>query len=154
MIDHTMGPQPAPRRPRPIARSPQQEQSLRNLTLVVYVLYGLSLVTGLPVLLALVLNYARLAESRGTLYDSHLRWLLRTFWWGLFWLLFGGTLLVAGMASGSIGASNAYVDHDYRVFGIVSFFLAAAVLFLDWLWVVTRLVRGLLNWNDHLAMPG
>ncbi len=154
MIDYTMGPQPAPPRRRPVVRSAQQEQSLRNLTLVVYLLYGLSLVTGLPVLLALVLNYARLTESRGSLYESHLRWTLRTFWWGLFWLVFGGALVVAGLASGSINAGNPYAVQDYRVFGIVCCILAAAVLFLDWLWIVTRLVRGVLNWNDHLAMPG
>ena len=153
MIDYTMGPQAAPPRRRPLVRSAQQEQSLRNLTLVVYLLYGLSLVTGVPVLLALVLNYARLTESRGSLYEGHLRWMLRTFWWGFFWLVFAGALLVAGLASGSISSWNPYAQ-DYRVFGAACYFLAAAVLFLDWLWIVTRLVRGVLNWNDHLAMPG
>jgi uncharacterized membrane protein len=152
MINYTMGPQSAP--PRPMPRTAQQEQSLRNLTLVAYLLYGLSLVTGVPVLLALVLNYARLSESRGSMYHSHLRWLLRTFWWGLFWGGVGLALLLAGVASGAAGASNPYLAQDYRVFGIFSGGTALLVLFADWLWIVTRLVRGILNWNDYRGMPG
>ena len=154
MIDYRMGPQPAPRRPLPIARSPEQEQSLRNVTLVVYLLYGVSMLTALPLLLAVVLNYARLDESRGSLYNTHLRWLLRTFWWGLFWSVLGICLMVTGLAAGSASVGPFDVSQGNRVFGIICWFTAAGVLFLDWLWILTRLVRGLLNWNDRLGMPG
>ena len=148
-----MGPQAAPVRPKP-AMTPQREHSLRNLTLVIYLLYGMSLVSGFPVLLALIFNYARLTQSQGSVYHSHFRWLLRTFWWGLFWSVLGLCLLVAGLASGSARGINVYADQELRVFSAFSAVIGVALLGLNWLWVAYRLIRGILNWNDREAMPG
>ncbi len=131
----------------------QQEEGLRRLVLVIYLIYGLSLFTGVPILLAVLLNYLRLGESRGTIYHSHLRWMLRSFWWSLFWLALGGALMVAGLASATTYAANEYVQRDLRLLGGWSSGIGLAVMGLNWLWVVSRMLRGLLNWNEHRRMP-
>ena len=40
---------------------------------------------GWPSVIAVVLNYVKRSEARGTWLDSHFRWQLRTFWFGLLW---------------------------------------------------------------------
>jgi uncharacterized membrane protein len=75
-------------------------RSLVVLTHVIYALHSLSLITGIigaatvvgafltgwPSLIAVILNYARRREARGTWLESHFRWQIRTFWFGLLWV--------------------------------------------------------------------
>ena len=44
-------------------------------------------VFGVPSLLAVILNYVKRDEVRGTWLESHFRWQIRTFWFTLVWLL-------------------------------------------------------------------
>ncbi len=144
MMEHTL------QRPSVTA---QQEHALRQLTLVIYLLYGLSLFTGLPALVALLLNYLKLTESRGTIYRSHLRWMLRSFWWGVAWTGLGWGMMALGAGSllGLIynGLEPAGLVRQFAGFSGVGM----VVLALNWIWLLSRLLRGLLNWNDHLRMP-
>ncbi len=145
-MEHTLH---RPARPEMTA---QREQSLRQLTLAMYLLYGFSLFTGLPVVVALMLNYVRLSESRGTIYHSHLRWALHTFWWGMAWTLLGWCMLALGAGSilnliyGGLEPSD-LVRHFAGFSGT-----GMVVLALNWLWLLSRLVRGLLNWNEYRRM--
>jgi uncharacterized membrane protein len=70
-------------------------------TQVIYGLHALSIVTGLisastvvgafligwPSIIAVILNYIKRGEARGTWLESHFRWQIRTFWFGLLWAL-------------------------------------------------------------------
>ena len=74
--------------------------SLVTLTHVIYGLHAFSLVTGIvgaativgafltgwPSIIAVVLNYVKRGEARGTWLESHFRWQIRTFWYGLLWV--------------------------------------------------------------------
>ena len=76
-----------------------RERSLVNWTTVIYALHALSLVTGIlgaatvvgafltgwPSIIAVILNYVKRGEARGTWLDSHFTWQIRTFWYGLLW---------------------------------------------------------------------
>ena len=42
---------------------------------------------GLPSIIAVIMNYARRAETRGTWLESHFRWQIRTFWFTWLWIL-------------------------------------------------------------------
>jgi uncharacterized membrane protein len=109
------------------AKTPEQLQSLRQLTLIVYILYGLSWFSGITWLIAIIINYVKREDVAGTLYESHFTWQIRTFWWGLLWSLLGALTLIVGV-------------------GFV-ILLAAAV------WTIYRWVKGLLYWNDRKPMP-
>lgn len=77
----------------------QAMQSLRSWTNVIYLLHATSIamgilstatiisafLTGWPSIIAVILNYVKRSEVRGTWLDSHFRWQIRTFWYGLLW---------------------------------------------------------------------
>jgi uncharacterized membrane protein len=82
------------------AADPSASNSLVGWTTVIYALHAFSLVagivtaasvvgaflTGWPSLLAVILNYVKRSEAQGTWIDSHFRWQIRTFWFGLLWV--------------------------------------------------------------------
>lgn len=77
--------------------------ALRRLSWILYGLYALSYFVGITAIVAVILNYLKREETRGTLYWSHFRWQIRTFWWSLLWMFvafitlpFGVGILVAG----------------------------------------------------------
>jgi uncharacterized membrane protein len=88
-------------------------------------------VFGVPSLLAVVLNYVRRSEVRGTVLDSHFRWQIRTFWFALFWIVVGVALFVT-----LIGIPLAFV-----VWGVAT------------LWVVYRVARGWMRLSRAEPMP-
>lgn len=100
--------------------------SLKQLTMITYILYGLSMFVGLTGIVAIVINYIKREEARGTIYESHFTWQIRTFWWGLLWAVIGFVTM----------------------FVLVGF----AILFANFVWCVYRLVKGFLNWNDGKPM--
>src|SRR5213594_914748 len=78
----------------------EPRESLITVTHVIYGLHAFSLVTGIitaatvvgafltgwPSIIAVILNYVKRSEARGTWLESHFRWQIRTFWWGLLWV--------------------------------------------------------------------
>jgi uncharacterized membrane protein len=87
--------------------------------------------TGWPSIIAVILNYVKRSDTRGTWLDSHFGWQIRTFWFALLWLVIAGLLAVT-------------------VIGIP----AAIVLMLGTgLWVGYRIVRGWLALLNNQAMP-
>ena len=101
-------------------------KSLRTLTQVVYVLYALSYFTGITAIVGIIINYIKKEEVAGTWLESHFRWQMRTFWFGLLWAV--------------IGALTAVI--------LVGF----AVLFANFCWIIYRIVKGWLNLNDDKPM--
>src|ERR671911_2241306 len=83
-------------------------QALVNVTNLVYALHALSLligvttaativgafVFGVPSIIAVVINYVKRGEARGTFLESHFRWQIRTFWFALLWCMVGGVLFL------------------------------------------------------------
>ena len=47
---------------------------------------ALHFVFGLPSIIAIVMNYLKRDEARGTWLESHFAWQRRTFWWALLWV--------------------------------------------------------------------
>ena len=103
----------------------RQMAPLVGWTHAIYALHALSLVIGIagaatvigsfligwPSLIAVILNYVKRGEVRGTWLDSHFRWQIRTFWFGLLAVLlcggfvlltFGLGLLLVGLPLGII----------------------------------------------------
>jgi len=92
----------------------EPRHSLVMVTHVIYALHGVSLVTGIvtavtvvgafltgwPSLLAVILNYVKRSEARGTWLESHFRWQIRTFWFGLLWVTLCLLFVVATLGIG------------------------------------------------------
>ena len=53
-----------------------------------------SFLTGWPSIIAVIVNYIKRDEVRGTFLDSHFSWQLRTFWYALLWVFVIGLLCI------------------------------------------------------------
>lgn len=105
---------------------PEKEKSLKTLTTAIYALYAASFVVGLSAIVAIVMNYVKKDDVAGTFLESHFRWQIRTFWFGLLW--------------GIIGVITMLV--------LVGWFVLAA----NAVWIIYRIVKGWLNLNDNKPM--
>jgi uncharacterized membrane protein len=98
----------------PAAHAAGMDRSLVNWTTLIYALHAFSLLTGIlgtatvisafltgwPSIIAVVLNYVKRGDVGGTWLDSHFRWQIRTFWYGLLWVVLCGLLVVLTLGLG------------------------------------------------------
>lgn len=120
-------------------------ESLVRLTHVIYGLHAFSalmgilgpafivtaFLTGWPSIIAVIINYVKRSETRGTYLDSHFGWQIRTFWYAVLWALIA-LLFIA------------------TVFGAV---IGVPLLLVLGLWVLYRIIRGWITLNDGRPMP-
>jgi uncharacterized membrane protein len=102
------------------------EQKLRTIATVVYALQAAGFFVGITWIVAVVIDYVKRDDTRGTWLESHYRWQIRTFWFGLLWGVIGGIL----------------------VFVLIGFIVLAA----DAIWIIYRIVKGWLNLVDGKPM--
>jgi uncharacterized membrane protein len=105
----------------------EKMKQLRTLTLAVYILYALSYFAGVTAIVGIIINYVKQEEVAGTWLESHFRWQIRTFWFGLLWAV--------------IGAATFF------------FLIGIPILFANFCWIIYRIVKGWLNLNDGKPMP-
>ena len=111
---------------------------------VVYALHTLAIVVGIagsatvigsfigsvPSIIAVILNYVKRGDARGTWVDSHYRWQIRTFWFALLWAIIGWIFI-------------------FTVIGVV---VGVPVLAALTLWLIYRIARGWLRLRDRRPM--
>lgn len=97
----------------PGTKSAAELSGLKTVTMAVYALQALSFFFFLPAVVALIINYVKRDDARGTVYESHFDWQIRTFWWGLLWTLVGIVLIVLGV--GLLVLAVVYVWAIYRI---------------------------------------
>jgi uncharacterized membrane protein len=121
-------------------------QGMVTLTHVMYGLHAFSAITGLmsaalvvtafltgwPSIIAVIMNYMKRSEARGTWLESHFRWQIRTFWFGLLWAGLCVLLVVATLGLGLLIV--------WLPLGLVG------------LWFVYRVARGWLRLVDRQPM--
>ena len=71
-----------------------KEQSLKTIATVVYALQAAGFFVGITWLVGVIVDYVKREDAVGTWLESHFRWQIRTFWWGLLWGVLGGILLL------------------------------------------------------------
>jgi uncharacterized membrane protein len=94
-----------------------------------------SFLFGWPSIVAVIINYVKRGDVRGTWLESHFSWQIRTFWYALLW-----AVLVA-----VISAPLTLV--------IVGFGTWVVGLFLLGVWAVYRIARGWLRLGREQPMP-
>ena len=100
--------------------------SLKTLTAVIYGLYALTIFSGVTAIVAVILNHIKMEETRGTWLESHFRWQIRTFWWGLLWFF--------------VGAATWIILIGWLVWGVAC------------IWFIYRIAYGWLKLNDGLPI--
>jgi uncharacterized membrane protein len=118
--------------------------SLVTVTHLVYGLHALSLligvttaativgafVFGVPSIIAVIINYVKRGEARGTFLESHFRWQIRTFWFAFLWNVIGAALFAT----------------------FVGIPLAVGVWLATGVWAIYRIARGWLALRDRKPM--
>ncbi|MCW9048668.1 MAG: hypothetical protein OQK46_11365 [Gammaproteobacteria bacterium] len=119
-----------------------------DLVSLTYIIYGLhffsafngvlssafiltAFLSGWPSIIAVILSYAKRSDVTGTYLQSHFDWVISTFWYALFWLII--SILLA-----------------LTFFGIpVAYFMVV----ITGIWVIYRIIRGVLSLLDKKEMP-
>lgn len=118
---------------------------LVNLTHVIYALHAMTVLTGLltpvlivtafltgwPSLLAVILNYVKRSDTRGTYLESHFSWQIRTFWFAVLWVVLSGLLVLT----------------------LIGIPVAVILASIAGIWVLYRVIRGWLRLNSRQTMP-
>jgi uncharacterized membrane protein len=129
-----------------VRHTDQAMQSLRTWTHVIYLLHASSLVIGIlgtativgtfllgwPSIIAVILNYVKRSDVRGTWLESHFRWQIRTFWYGLLWVSLCVVLVIVTLG-----------------IGLLIVWLPLAIVTI---WFIYRVVRGWLALADNRPM--
>jgi len=126
--------------------SAQSTDALVSWTQVIYALHAISLGIGIlgaasvvgafligwPSIVAVILNYVKQSDARGTWLESHFRWQIRTFWFGALWVALCMLFVVLTLGIG--------------------LFVVWIPLGLVALWFVYRVARGWLAVNSRRPM--
>ena len=121
-------------------------QALVNWTTIIYLLHALSLLmgiigtatvvgaflTGWPSIIAVILNYVKRGDVRDTWLESHFRWQIRTFWFGLLW----------------VGLCLLFIVFTLGI-GLLIVWLPLAIVTI---WFIYRIVRGWVRLRDRRPM--
>ena len=118
--------------------------SVLSVAHLVYALHTLAIVVGivgaatvigsfvgsLPSIVAVILNYVKRGDARGTWLASHYRWQIRTFWFTLLWALIGWALVIT----------------------IIGAVVGVPILIALTLWLMYRIGRGWLRLRNRRPM--
>ena len=122
------------------------QDSNRTLTLVLYVLYIIAIFSaGLLAVIALVINYIKRDDVRGSIFESHFTWQIRSFWWYLFWNIIAFVPFIFLFFTGE--NVNAFAG---VAIGATTFCLVAVGV--SWIWIVYRAIAGIIRLNDNQPM--
>ena len=90
---------------------------------------------GWPSIIAVILNYIKRSEVRGTYLESHFRWQIRTFWYALLWSVLSALVSVV------------------LTVVLIGFLLWPVLMFALGLWAIYRIARGWLALREGKPMP-
>jgi uncharacterized membrane protein len=87
--------------------------------------------TGWPSIIAVIINYVKRRDARGTYLESHFSWQIRTFWYALLWLVL--VILL--------------------IFTIIGIPIALILGVIVGAWVLYRILRGWVRLSNARPMP-
>lgn len=129
--------------------SREPDSSLVTVTHITYALHALGLAIGAfgaasvlgsflfgwPSIIAVIINYVKRGDARGTWLESHFTWQIRTFWFAMLW----------ACVIGIVGLVLAIV--------VVGIAIWVVGLFVLGIWAIYRIVRGWLALKDRRPVP-
>ena len=120
------------------------DPSLITIAHVVYALHAVSLIIGAmgaativgsflfgwPSIIAVIINYVKRSEARGTFLESHFRWQIATFWYALLWAML--SMLVSLLLTPVL----------------IGFLIWPLLMFALGIWAIYRVARGWLTLRE------
>jgi len=111
----------------------ERAKSAKTITTVVYALQAASFFLVITFLIAIIINYVKQGDVKGTWLESHFRWQIRTFWFYCLWIVVAIAIIVSAF--------------DHSTTGIV--FIGTLMIVANSIWVIYRIVKGWLYLMDN-----
>lgn len=102
---------------------PTEDANLRQYTMIVYIMYLASILIGITSIVGVIMAYIKRAEFAGSAYESHITYLIRTFW-----ISFIGSV---------IGALTSFLG------------IGLLILIAVGIWFIYRSIAGFIKFNDN-----
>jgi uncharacterized membrane protein len=102
------------------------ETAAQGVAQLVYILQAIGFFVGLTWIAGVMVNYVKQDQARGTWVESHFRWQIRTFWFGLLWSV--------------IGVLTTWILIGFVILGVA------------YIWLIYRVVKGWLYFNERKPM--
>jgi uncharacterized membrane protein len=94
-----------------------------------------SFIFGWPSIIAVIINYVKRGDARGTWLESHFTWQIRTFWFAMLWAIL---VFLIGLPLTLV---------------IVGFGIWAVGFFILGIWAIYRIVMGWSRLNGRRTVP-
>jgi uncharacterized membrane protein len=118
----------------------------RTLTLILYVLYIIAIFSaGILAIVALIINYIKRSDVKGSIFESHFTWQIRTFWWYLIWNIIAFVPFIFLFFT----ADNPEL---FTSVALAATSFCVAIIGIAWVWIAYRAIRGIIRLNDNQAM--
>jgi uncharacterized membrane protein len=138
----------------PITINAAPSDGMVKLTHLIYALHAFSIITGIigaativgmfltgwPSIIAVILNYVKQSDTKGTYLESHFRWQIRTFWFAVLWVLALVFLFLLSTVLLVI------------LVGALGYPIVFAGVFALSIWLIYRIAVGWLNLNKGKPM--
>lgn len=130
-------------------------QPLFIITTIIYALQAAPFVLlGITYIVAIIINYVKKGDVKGTWLESHFTWQRNTFWYSLLWAIIGTIttgfflemVVLLMMRLSIIG------DITGSFLNNIGGILVVFVFIADVIWAIYRVVKGWLNLNDKKKM--
>ncbi len=94
-----------------------------------------SFIFGWPSIIAVIINYVKRGDARGTWLESHFTWQIRTFWWAMLWAIL---IFLVGLPLTLV---------------VVGFGIWALGYFILGIWAIYRITMGWSRLNSRRTVP-
>lgn len=98
----------------------------KGVAMAVYILQAVGFLLFITFIVGAVINYVKKGDVKGTWLESHFKWQLRTFWFGILWNVVG--------------------------FLTLFFLVGYVVLAVNFIWMIYRVAKGLIRLLDEKPM--
>ena len=94
-----------------------------------------SFIFGWPSIIAVIINYVKRGDARGTWLESHFTWQIRTFWWAMLWSI---VVFLVGLPLTLV---------------VIGFGVWAIGFFVLGIWAIYRIVKGWSRLSARRVVP-
>ncbi|WP_269914369.1 DUF4870 family protein [Acinetobacter sp. HY1485] len=121
-------------------------KSQKTLTVVLYAMYIAAIFSaGIFAVIALIINYVKRDDVKGTIFESHFTWQIQTVWKYLIWNIIG----IFPFFLLFLVQNN---EQLFNGVALLSFIFLIAVVIISWLWIIYRAIKGLIKVNENKAI--
>ena len=141
---------------------PAERVQGRDAAWIAYILHAIGYLTMMmwPALIGLIVNYVKRGDAKGSIVESHHRWMIRTFWYGSLWqtvslvvLLWSAWPILSVVLQQVSTSGDALITWNTILAVLGAATLGVAGLIVTWFWLLYRVIRGAIHLVNLESVP-